>query len=117
MWLRLCTTLVALIILGSTAAPARGQYIKLQTDNPASNVRLKPAGTTLLTVILDTDHNRNGSLQSCNSMTASAACLSTPLGEPLDLFSYQFTLNAIGGTVQWGTFSPATSAYSQDFSP
>src|SRR5207237_8711710 len=64
--------LTALLILGSVP-PAAAQYMRILTDNPLDNTRMRSSGTTILTITLDTDHDRNGSLQACNSHSA-ASC-------------------------------------------
>jgi hypothetical protein len=71
---------------------------------------LNAQGATVLTVYLDTDHDKNGSLQSCNSHTA-ATCGASTTASALDMFSYTVVLSAAGGTVTWGTFAPDTAAY------
>lgn len=104
-------TLGALFLL-LTAAPAAAQYMRITTDNPADPTRLRPgsAATTILTITLDTIHDRDGSVQSCNSHTA-ATCGAPSLSTPLNIFSYTITLTAIGGLVQWGTFTAADANY------
>ncbi len=104
------TVLGALFIL-CIAGPSEAQYMKITTDNPADPLRLRSSGATTLTLTLDTIHDRDGSLQSCNSHTSSAGCMPTASVEPLDLFEYTITLAAIGGTVTWGTFTSADPNY------
>jgi len=103
-----------LLFLGSAllclAGPAAAQYLKITTDNPTDNTRMRATGTTILTLSLNTNHDRNGSLQTCNSHTAALGCgAATP--SPLDIGSYTLTLSAVGGTVTWGAYSPANAAY------
>jgi len=86
--------------------------MKITTDNPGDPTRLRPSGTTALTITLDTTHDRNGALQTCNSHTAAAGCGSPATGQPMDLFGYTITLAATGGTVTWGTFTPADPNFS-----
>src|SRR5882724_8276675 len=97
------------------SVPASAQYMRITTDNPANNLRLKATGTTLLTITLDTNHDRNGALQSCNS-DSSALCGAAASAQPLDMFGYTLALQAVGGTVLWGTFTPSDAAYT-DTSP
>src|ERR1700704_329285 len=75
---RLLTTMFVVgAVLGVTSG-ANAQYMKITTDNPTDNTKMRPGtATTILTITLDTDHDRNASLQSCNSHTA-ANCGSTP---------------------------------------
>ncbi|HYQ89713.1 MAG TPA: Ig-like domain-containing protein [Candidatus Binatia bacterium] len=101
-------TLCSLLCL---AGPAAAQYLKITTDNPNDNTRLRPSGTTILTITLNTNHDRNASLQTCNSHTAANGCGSTPTAAVLDMFSYTLALKATGGTVTWGTFTPSDAAY------
>src|SRR5947207_10990930 len=103
------------IVLLCLAAPATAQYLRITTDNPTDNTRLRASGTTILTLTLDTNHDRSGSLQSCNSHTA-ANCGSATTTQPLDMFSYTLALKTVGGTVTWGTFTAADAAYT-DTSP
>jgi hypothetical protein len=104
------TALGALFLL-FLAGPSEAQYMKITTDNPADSGRLKSTGTTILTITLNTNHDRDGSLQSCNSHTVAAGCGSSSTGQALDLFSYTITLVAKGGTVAWGTFVAADPSY------
>ena len=104
-------TLSATLLLLSVAGPASAQYMKITTDNPSDPTRLRSSGSTLLTITLDTNHDRDGSLQTCNSHTLAAGCGSPSSGQPLDLFSYTITLSAVGGTVSWGTFTAADPTY------
>src|SRR5262245_42625486 len=55
-------------------APA--QSIRITTDNPTDPKRMRDSGTTTLTVALDTNHDRDGSVQMCNSH--SSACGASP---------------------------------------
>src|SRR5947207_9703533 len=103
------------IVLLCLAAPATAQYLRITTDNPTDNTRLRASGTTILTLTLDTNHDRSGSLQSCNSQTG-AKCGSATTTQPLDMFSYTLALKTVGGTVTWGTFTAADAAYT-DTSP
>jgi len=62
---RLLTTLFFVgAVLGVTSR-ANAQYMRILTDNPTDNTRLR-AGvgvTTILTITLDTNHDRSGALQ------------------------------------------------------
>ena len=109
-------TAVRLVALGMLisacfSGPASAQYIKILTDNPTDNTRMRATGTTILSITLDTNHDKDRSLQSCNSHSA-ANCGATADPAPLTIFSFQVYLSAVGGTVQWGTFTPDSSAYS-----
>src|SRR5689334_18393221 len=98
------------------AGAASAQYMKITTDNPADNTRMRASGTTILTITLDTDHDKNNALQTCNSHTIANGCGSTATGQTLDMFSYTIALKAVGGTVTFGTFSAADAAFT-DTSP
>src|SRR5690349_10404901 len=100
----------ALLLLGA-AAPAAAQYLHMTTDNPANNTKLRSSGTTIVTITLDTNHDRNGTLQTCNSHTAAACPGASSTAQPLDMFSYTLALKVVGGTVSWGAFTPADANY------
>jgi len=94
------------------AGPSAAQYMKIISDNPADPTRLRASGTTILTITLDTNHDRDGSLQTCNSHSVANGCAQAiATGEPLDMFGYTVSLKAVGGTVTWGTFTAGDSAY------
>src|SRR5881296_867613 len=101
--------LPALVLLATLAPPALSQYMRITTDNPADSTRLRTSVPTLLTITLDTNHDRNGTLQTCNSHS-SVSCGAPTSTDPLSMFSYQIYLTAVGGTMTWGTFTP-DSAY------
>src|SRR5258705_5158488 len=107
---RLFTTLFSVVVLAGLTSVASAQYIKVLTDNPTDNTRLRATGTTILSITLDTNHDKDGSLQSCNSHTA-ANCGATGTGDPLTIFSWQIYMSAVGGTVTWGTFTPDSSQF------
>jgi hypothetical protein len=79
------------------APPSSGQYMYLDANGDGINTAadLVNAGTTVVDVWLDTDSNRDGS---------PAVCVNGP-GTPLTLGSYVFTLRAVNGTIQWGSFT------------
>ncbi|TMQ62041.1 MAG: PKD domain-containing protein [Candidatus Eisenbacteria bacterium] len=111
-----CLALGSLLLL-ALAAPAAAQYMRMTTDNPTDPTRLRASGTTIVTIFLDTDHDRNGTLQSCNSHT-SAYCGGTgTTPQPLDMFSYTLALKAVGGTVTWGSFTPTDASYTETSPP
>jgi hypothetical protein len=100
------------LLLFAFANPAAAQYMQIRTDNPADNGKMRTSGTTILTITLNTNHDRNGSLQTCNSHTSAACGAPIPVpSEPLNIFSYTLALRAVGGTVTWGTFTPSDPAY------
>jgi len=94
------------LLLLCLAGPAAAQYMKLVSDNPTDNTKMRASGTTVLTFMLDSNHDRNGSLQTCNSHTAALGC-GTATANPLDVGSFTLTLTAVGGTVTWGSFTTA----------
>jgi hypothetical protein len=101
-----------MLALAAFTPPAFAQYMYLDTDGDSLNTsadRLNADGPTVLTIYLNTNHDRDGSPQTCNSHTAS--CGASTTGQALDMFSYTISLVAVGGTVQWGTFTPADAAY------
>ena len=102
--------LLGVLLTMLCAGTASAQYMKITTDNPTDNTRLRPSGTTILTITLDTTHDRDGTVQTCNSHSA-ANCGVTPGSAPLALFSYQIYLKTVGGTVTWGTFVPDSAEF------
>ena len=101
--------LVMLAVLLGLTRPASAQYLKLTTDNPTDNTRLRASGATLLTISLNTNHDKSGATQTCNSHTI--ACGNVGTANPLDIGAYTLTLSAVGGTVTWGAYSSANPAY------
>ncbi len=71
---------------------------------------MNTTGTTNVTITLDTNHDRDGSLQTCNSHS-SAFCGASTSPNPLDMFSYTLALRAVGGTVAWGNYVVADPNY------
>ena len=77
---------------------ASAQYIFLDTNGDAKHDptdHLETTGTTTVHVWLQTDINRDGSASGAYAMN----------GIPVSIFSYQFTLHASGGAVQWGAYT------------
>ncbi len=104
--------ILGLLVFMCSAGSASAQYMKITTDNPTDNTKMRATGTTLLTITLDTNHDRNGATQTCNSHSeANCGAAGTP--QTLDMFSYTLALHAIGGTVTWGTYTPADAAYTE----
>src|SRR5690349_9318839 len=112
---RLLTTLFFVGAVFGLTSGANAQVMRITTDNPTDSSRLRASGTTILTITMDTNHDLNGSLQTCNSHT-SVNCGAPTTGQNLDMFSYTIALKAVGGTVTWGTFSAADANYT-DTSP
>ena len=107
--LRLVMLIGVLVMALGRAEPAAAQYLKLTTDNPTDNTRLRASGATLLTISLNTNHDKSGATQTCNSHTI--ACGNVGTANPLDIGAYTLTLSAVGGTVTWGAYSSANPAY------
>src|SRR5882672_11815403 len=103
-----CASMVVLWL----AAPAAAQYMRITTDNPTDNTRLRSTGTTILTITLDTNHDKSGTLQTCNTHQVAAGCPgAVGTAQPLDMFGYTIALRAVGGAVQWGTFTASDANY------
>jgi hypothetical protein len=86
-------------------APAWAQYMYLDTNGDGVHTVadvVNPTGSTHVDVWLDTNHDRDGSLQTCNSHTGAPTEPPAELG--LDLFSYDIYLVVTHGTVTWGEF-------------
>ena len=99
-------------VLYMVPSGAQAQYMYLDVDGDGVNTSadvLNAQGATLVTVYLNTNHDKDGSLKTCNSHTA--ACGASTTTQALGMFSYTISLVAVGGTVQWGTFTPANAAY------
>jgi len=93
-------------------ARSGAQHMYLDTDGDGLSTSAdvtKASGITSITIWLDSNHDRNGILQTCNSHTG--AKYSTTRSSALDVFSYTIFLKAVGGTVKWGSFLPADPAY------
>ena len=88
--------------------PSRAQYMYLDTNGDGVHTDadvLSPTGLTHVAVWLDTHHDRNGSLQSCNSHTDAPHSWNGSTPDPgLDVFSYDIFLTATHGTIVWGEF-------------
>jgi PKD repeat protein len=105
-------TVIGCLLLLCFAGPATAQYMRITTDNPSDPTRIRPNGSmTILTITLDTDHDRDGSTQTCNSHLNAAGCGATLTGQPLDTIGFTITLSAVGGTVAWGTFTAADANF------
>src|SRR5438093_3851419 len=106
-------SLSCMLALAALPGPAFGQYIYIDANGDGVNTSadsLNAAGPTILTIYLNTNHDKDGSLQTCNSHSA-ASCGATGTAQLLTIFSYQVYLSAMGGTVTWGTFTPDSSAF------
>ena len=95
---RAITALLLIATLGVVASPAAAQYMFLDANGNGvhdSGDRLAPNGTpTTVDVWLITDHNRDGSVATCN----------VEPGAPLAFNSYFFNLQAVAGLVSYGGF-------------
>ena len=110
---RLFTMLLFVVAVFGLTPIAQAQYMYLTSDNPTDNTRLRATGPTVITVRLDTNHDRGATPrtssttpQTCNSHTNALGCSPTTLN-PLDMGSYVFVLTAVGGTVSWGSWTTA----------
>ena len=102
-----------MLALAALPGPVFAQYIYIDANGDGINTSadsLNAVGPTILTIYLSTNHDKDGSLQTCNSHSA-ANCGATGTAQPLNIFSYQIYLSAVGGTVTWGTFTPDSSAF------
>src|SRR5262245_1233779 len=94
-----------LMALSASPASAWAQYLYIDTDGDGVHTdadRLSAAGPTTLVLYLDTTHDADGSLQSCNSHTPELVGVDL---DPLGFFSYQVLLKADGGTVMFGAYA------------
>jgi len=109
------------LVFGATlsicaAGSSSAQYMKLISDNPTDPTRMRPSGTTVLTITLDTNHDKDGSPQTCNSHLTALGCGVGATGQPLTVFSYTITLTAVGGTVSWGAWNTSNATTSPGYS-
>ncbi len=108
---RLLSTLFFVGAVFGVTSVANAQYMPIVTDNPANNKQFRATGVqTILTISMDTNHDKNGSLQTCNSHTA-ANCGASTFATALDMFSYTLALHVTGGTVSFGTFTASDANY------
>ena len=102
--------LAALCICAALFRPpaANAQYMYLDTNGDGVHTDadvVNPSGPTTIAVWLDTQHDKDGTLQSCNSHThAPHNYEGTPPDPGLDIFSYDVFLVVTDGTVTWGDF-------------
>src|SRR5436853_1745767 len=102
--------LTSILLLASFFAPASApaQYLFLDTDGDGVHTDadvVSPSGTIHVDVWLDTCHDRDGSLRSCNSHTgAPHEWRGDPPDPGLNIFSYDLFLKVTEGTITWGTF-------------
>ena len=99
---------LVLCLLLCRAASVGAQYVYLDCDGDgvhSSADVLSPVKATTVTVYLNTQHDRDGKVQFCNSHTKSVGG-----GAPIEIFSYDLILRVAEGTgtVDWGTYSDAT---------
>jgi len=92
-------------------APSWAQYMYLDANGDGVHTDadiLNPTGSTHVSVWVVTNHNRDGSLQTCNSHTGAPHSWDTSSPDPgLDIFSYDIYLVVTHGTVVWGDFDDA----------
>src|SRR5689334_20723232 len=98
------------LVIGMALAlflPARStaQYMYLDTDGDgvrtAADV-VAPSGSTLVTIWLRTDANRDGLPAVCST------------GEELTLYSYEVSLHAANGAVSWSSITNAVAGFTTD---
>src|SRR5882762_8478300 len=84
------------------AHAAEAQRVFLDTDGDGVSTpsdRLNPSGQTVVSVYLDTCHDRDGVLQACNGHTGASRSQAS-----LDFFCYDLILQVRpkSGSVRWG---------------
>jgi len=99
-----------LLLLAAFLCPARSgaQYIYLDTngDGVHTDADVVAPGSTHVDVWLDSDHDRDGTQQTCNSHSGAVEGYTGP-ASGLDFFSYDLYLIAENGAVDWGTYRDA----------
>ena len=97
----------ALVSLLLAAAPARGQYMYLDSNGDGVHTtadRMNKSTLTPIDVWLDTQHNRDGTLATCDFLAGA-----------MDMSSYEFILHAVGGTVTWGPITNNITSFGTNF--
>lgn len=87
---------------------AFAQYMYLDSNGDGVHTAadaVNPSGPTTVDIWLDTAANRDGSPAACD----------VDASQILDIFSYQASLRATGGTISWGTFTNRQPTFSFHF--
>ena len=98
-------TLFCALAFTFAATPAAAQYMYLDSNGDGLHLgddRVNPTGATTIDVWVDTITNRDGSAGTCDFGTGA-----------LDLSSYEFVLQSVGGTVAWGSMSNLVPGFTQ----
>ena len=93
------------------SVPARSQYLYLDTNGNGihdADDRLAPTGTTEVDIWLDTDHDRDGTLRTCDVADSMNG---------LTMNSYTVVLHVAGGDVKWGAMRNRLPFHDPDFDP
>lgn len=105
---RLFLTSLALLAALFSPSACQAQYMYLDTNGDGIHTdadAVNPNGPTHVDVWLDTNHDRDGSLQTCNSHTGAPHTWSGSPPDPgLDIFSYDIFLTVTRGVVVWGGY-------------
>src|SRR5882672_11224370 len=103
---RLAALLFVAVMFRPGVVNAQYMYLDTNDDGVHTNADMvNPSGTTTIAIWLDTQHDRDGTVQSCNSHTgAPHSYEGTPPDPGLDLFSYDVYLTVTDGTVTWGNY-------------
>jgi len=103
--------LAALFLCAALCGPpaANAQYMYLDTNGDGIHTdadMVSPSGITTIAIWLDTQHDRDGSLQTCNSHThAPHNWWEGGAPDPgLDIFGYDIYLVVTDGMVTWGDY-------------
>ena len=86
-------SLSCMLALAALPGPAFGQYIYIDANGDGVNTSadsLNAAGPTVLTIYLNTNHDKDSSLQTCNSHSA-ANCGATGTAQPLNIEHLQLS--------------------------
>ena len=104
------TLFLFLLAILLAAVPANAQYLYLDSNGDGVHTSadvLGGSGTNVVDVWIITNQNRDGSLAICDAAGES--------GTPLTIGSYLYVLEAVGGTVAYGTPVNRQAGMSLDF--
>src|SRR5437879_5752515 len=89
------------LALALNTSPALAQYIYLDSNGDGVHTSadvLHGVGPTVIDIWIDTGHNRDGTASVCQ---VSGGTSSTPL----NMFSYEVSIQTTGGTVSWSSYT------------
>jgi len=97
---------VGLFVTVLLAGPVQAQYIYLDSNGDGIHTaddRMNKSTPTTIDIWVDTDSNRDGTPATCDFGVGA-----------MDMSSYEFVLQSVGGTVTWGAMSNFIAAFSNN---